>query len=112
VVEVSWWEKITGLWMVAAGISLLFVFFRQYRGRGRYAYVFLLGCWAALWGMSRLRGEPLLPGWVLWLLFVLGIATMLLDSVARYRATVEELRRERTSRLHAADESPDDAEQP
>jgi len=98
---VSGWAKFIGMWMVAAGVSLLYVFFRQYGARARYAYVFLLGCWAGLWGVNRLRGDTLTPGWLLWVIFLLGVAAMLRDSVARYRATTEELRAQRLERLRA-----------
>lgn len=87
--------------MIAAGVSLLFVFFRQYQARARFAYVFLLGCWAGLWGLNRLRGEMLTPGWLLWLLFLLGVFSMLRDSILRYRATSQELRARRMDRLRA-----------
>lgn len=97
--------------MIAAGVSLLFVFFRQYRARARYVYVFFLGCWAGLWGLNRLRGEMLTPGWLLWLIFLLGIVAMLRDSVLRYRATSAELHAQRLERLRAPDPPPDGPEQ-
>jgi hypothetical protein len=114
--EVSNWGKFAGMWMAAAGISLLYVFFRQYRARARYVYVFLLGCWAGLWGINRLRGETVTPGWLLWLLFLLGIAAMLRDSISRYRAASAEQHAERLARIqappHASEDGDTDADSP
>ena len=84
---------------MAAGVSLLFTFFRTYRGRPRYLYLLGLGLWAGAWGINRLRSVPLFPGWLLWLLFLLGIGVMLTDSARRYRETAARLRQERRDRL-------------
>lgn len=95
---VTWWDRIIGTWAAAAGISLLFTFARHYRARFRYVYLAFLGLWALLWGVQRMRTAPLAPHWLFWLLFALGIATMLADSVRRYRESSARLRRERRER--------------
>lgn len=101
--EVTWWDRIIGTWAVAAGVSLLFTFFRTYGAQQRYLYLLGLGLWAGAWGINRLRSVPLFPGWLLWLLFLLGIAVMLADSIRRYRETAARLRQERRDRLKPGD---------
>jgi hypothetical protein len=101
-------DRILGTWAAASGISLIFTFFKQYRARPRYAYLLFLGIWAGLWGYEALRNLALLPRWVMWLIFLLGIGAMLRDSARRYRESSERLRAERLARLQDSFPKPPD----
>lgn len=104
--QLSWVERILGVWAVAAGVSLVFTFVRQYHARARYAYLPLLGAWALLYGLNVLRGGTAARRWLLWALFLLGVAAMVRDSATRYRETSTRLREERLKRLHDRDQPP------
>lgn len=108
-------DRILGTWAAASGISLLFTFFKQYRARPRYAYLFFLGVWACLWGIQALRGPAaaaVMPRWAMWVVFLVGVAAMLKDSAGRYRDTRARLRAERIERLHGTTSKPPDDPSP
>lgn len=105
-------DRILGTWAAASGVSLLFTFFRQYRARPKYAYLFFLGVWATIWGFEALRSVAVLPKWVMWLIFLLGIGAMVRDSAGRYRDTRARLRAERIERLHGTSPKPPDDPSP
>ncbi|HEY3413693.1 MAG TPA: hypothetical protein VGM51_11665 [Armatimonadota bacterium] len=102
------WDKIIGTWAVAAGISLTFTFFKQYRAGLRYIYLLLIGIWIGLWGVQALRHAEIIPRWAMWALFGLGMITMLRDSARRYRETSAALRAERIARLKSSLSKPPD----
>ena len=106
------WDKIIGTWAVAAGISLAFTFFKQYRARPRYIYLVLIGVWIGLWGIQALRHSAVVPRWAMWVMFGLGMLTMLRDSARRYRETSDSLRAERIARLKAGLAKPPDDPSP
>lgn len=91
-------DRILGIWATVTGISLLFTFFWQYRARTRYLYLFFFGGASLMWGIVLLAKIPLFPLWLRWLLFACGLATMLMDSVRRYRETFRRIRAEQVQR--------------
>lgn len=82
------WHRILGVWLAAAGASLLFSFGWQYRFRARYAYLALIGLALVLWSVGFLREESPLPVWIPRISLALGICSMLADSRRRYRETM------------------------
>lgn len=98
--DLTWWDKILATWAIAAGVSLLYSYFRVYRGRARYLYLFSFGAWAVFWGANHFSALPLLPPFTLPAMFVLSIALMLADSLRRYRETNAQLRQENQDRLN------------
>ena len=101
-------DRIFGTWAVVAGISLGFVFFRQYRGAFRYLYLPLYSAALMLLGIGRLQHAAVAPSWVIWALFIAGLIAMFRDSAMRYQETSERLKREREDRLRSfSDTAPD-----
>jgi peptidoglycan/LPS O-acetylase OafA/YrhL len=99
---------ILGTWAVVAGISLVFTFFKQYRGRARYLYLFFFGMWAGLWGVGALRHQEVATRGMMWLIVLVAVGLMLADSVRRYRETRRRLSEERVARLRGGLSKPPD----
>lgn len=82
------WHRVFGIWLAAAGVSLLASFGWQYRFRGRYAYLGLIGLSLILWSVGFLREVNPVPAWLPRVTLALGIVSMLADSRRRYRETM------------------------